>query len=72
MRTVVSALGLQLPVWKRVDTYLLECSLSRSRKQTTASISLLAADQLQCPLPMLMQVSISIQVCSYLRQPQAS
>ena len=62
MRTVISALRLQLPVWKRVDTYLLECVLSRSRSQTTATLSLLAADGLKCPLPMLMQVSISIQV----------
>ena len=64
MRTLVGALGLQLPVYQRRDTFILECTLTCSRKQTSAALSLLAADGLQCPLPMLHHVSIQIQVAS--------
>lgn len=62
MRMVIEALGLQLPVYERVDTYILECCQVHSRKHTSTMLSLLAADGLKCPLPMLMKLTIRIQV----------
>lgn len=67
MRTVIEALGLQLPVYERMDSYVLECSQVHNRKQTSTMLSLLAADGLKCPLPMLMKLAIRIQVRLHLQ-----